>query len=122
MHLDTNYLVALSQNGSRAQEQAAEWITDGEPLVVSAMAWAEFLCGPLQTGEEAACAAILSNVLPVDPATATLGAQLFNHTGRRSRSLPDCLIAATAILGTQPLATFNREDFTPFVEHGLELA
>ena len=40
---------------------------------------------------------------------------------RRSRSLPDCMIAATALAAKAPLATKNRNDFAPFLPYGLEL-
>ncbi len=122
MHLDTNFLVQLGKNGSPAHRQAAAWITGGEPLITSSMAWAEFLCGPLQPAEEQACLALLHSIQPMDAATATLGASLFNATGRKTRSLPDCLIASAAILAGQPLATFNLRDFQPFTAFGLILA
>ena len=61
----------------------------------------------------------------MDAATATLGSRLYNFTGRRSRSLADCLIAATAtataILAGQPLASANLSDFQPFTAYGLTL-
>jgi predicted nucleic acid-binding protein len=33
----------------------------------------------------------------------------------------DAMIAATAIVAKAPLATSNRDDFKPFLAHGLEL-
>jgi predicted nucleic acid-binding protein len=53
---------------------------------------------------------------------AALAADLFNQTGRRSRSLADCMIAAVAIRCGAKLATINTPDFQPFVRHGLVLA
>jgi predicted nucleic acid-binding protein len=47
---------------------------------------------------------------------------LANHSGCRSRSLPDCIIPATAILHGAKLATLNRADFERFATDGLELA
>ena len=72
-------------------------------------------------GEEAACFSLLDHICPMDAATATLGSRLYNFTGRRSRSLADCLIAATAILAGQPLASANLSDFQPFTAYGLTL-
>jgi predicted nucleic acid-binding protein len=122
MFLDTNYLIGNGQSGSAAAVQIDGWLLAGEALHTSAIAWAEFLCGPLTTSEEQLGAAILHSIHPTDAKVASLGATLFNATGRRSRSLPDCLIAATAILAQQPLATLNRSDFEPFVPFGLTLA
>ena len=49
-------------------------------------------------------------------------AELFNLTGRRSRSYVDCCIAAIAIRAQAPLATSNRHDFTSMAAQGLMLA
>ena len=49
-------------------------------------------------------------------------AELFNLTGRRSRSLADCQIAAVALRVGARVATTNVEDFGPFQAHGLVLA
>jgi len=99
-----------------------QWIMAGTSLHVSAIAWAEYSCGPLSPSEEAATALLLSAIHPAGADIAALAAQLFNATGRRSRSLPDCLIAATAILAQQPPATLNDGDFLPFTPYGLILA
>jgi hypothetical protein len=48
-----------------------------------------------------------------------MAADLFNKTGRRSRSLADCLIAAVAIRCGAKLATVNTGDFQAFVQYGL---
>jgi predicted nucleic acid-binding protein len=122
MFLDTNFLIAGTRAGTPAALQVERWIIQGEPLHASAMAWAEYLSGPLLPTEEQASRAILHRIHPVDEATAILGARLFNGTGRRARSLPDCLIAATAMLARQPLATLNTADFRPFIPFGLVLA
>ncbi|HRQ90843.1 MAG TPA: PIN domain-containing protein [Bacteroidia bacterium] len=122
MFLDTNYLIAIGRQDSTEARRVEQWILQGEPLRVSAIAWAEYLCGPLTAAEEEDSAAVLQAIEPVDITVATLGASLFNATGRRSRSLADCLIAAAAILAQSPLATSNLADFEPFIPFGLVLA
>jgi predicted nucleic acid-binding protein len=119
IHLDTNQLIGLGKRGSTAQQRIDQWIRAGESLVTSAIAWAEFLCGPLTPSEKVTSEALLTAILPLDSVTAGLGATLFNASGRRSRSLPDCLIAATALMHQSPLATENRGDFLHFAAHGL---
>lgn len=121
MFLDTNYLIATAQTGTEAARRVESWLMAGEPLHVSAIAWAEYLCGPVTMEEQTATQALLTAIHPTDAETATLAAALFNATGRRSRSLPDSLIAATAILAHQPLATLNQADFQPFLPFGLTL-
>ena len=89
---------------------------------MSAVAWAEFLCGPLDAGDEALARALLQAVEPLTTADAERAAGLFNATGRRSRTLADCLIAATAIRCGSRVAMVNVGDFQPFVAHGMVLA
>lgn len=123
VHLDTNYLIAYAgeaHEGVVAQMDA--WILEDRKLHCSAMAWAEFLCGPVLGEEIDAMASLLTDIVPVTPELAAEGARLLRETGRRSRSLQDCIIAATAILAREPLATINRKDFEPLLAYGLELA
>lgn len=114
--------IGSTRSGTPAALQVEQWIIQAEPLNASAIAWAEYLSGPLLPCEEVPSRAILNHIHPVDETIAMLAARLFNETGRRSRSLPDCIIAATAMLARQPLATLNVADFKPFVPFGLRLA
>ena len=123
LHLDTHILVFGLRPGHEARTLIAAAVSRHHRLGVSAMAWAEFRCGPLDPESADAWAALLAGqVIPVDQAIADLAAALFNRTGRRSRSLPDCLIAATAMARGARLATLNRADFQPLLRYGLELA
>lgn len=92
-------------------------------LAVSGMAWAEFLCGPVSAAAVRIWDQLLDGAIePVDRAVAERAAVLFNHSGRRARSFPDCIIAATAVLHGARLATLNRRGFEVFRDDGLELA
>jgi predicted nucleic acid-binding protein len=122
IHLDTNYLIGLLVQGSREASDADQWLASGESLATSAIAWCEFLNGPVSATESSQVEAVLqSQVVAFGKAEAALAADLFNKTGRRRGSRFDCLIAATTILSQAELATINQSDFKPFVAHGLKL-
>jgi len=123
IHLDTNCLIRFAGGASdKLSESILTWIGQGVSVQVSAMAWAEFRCGPLTEDDCVLVSEILTGVIPVDQEVSNEAAHLFNVTGRRSRSLADCIIAATAISCSAQLLTENTEDFQPFLTHGLQLA
>ncbi len=121
IHLDTNYLIGMSKAGTPPAAQVAAWLAVGEPLGCSAMAWAEYLCGPMTAADRTAAEAIVDTPEPMTAADATLGADLFNRAGRRRGSLADCLIAAAALRAGAALATDNRADFAPLAAAGLRV-
>jgi len=109
--------------GSPQAQRVDQWLAAGESLAASALAWTEFLNGPVQPQEVALVESVVeTRVVPFDKATAVLAAELFNKTGRRRGSRFDCLVAATAILAQAEVATVNESDFKVFVPHGLKLA
>ena len=122
IHLDTNFLIQATVAGSPAHGGFRRWSAAGESIGVSAVAWAEYLCGPL----DPQAAAFAKQMFPLPESflagDAALAAEFFNKTGRRSRSLADCIIAAVAIRCGAKLATINTPDSQPFVQHGLVLA
>jgi predicted nucleic acid-binding protein len=122
IHFDTNFLIQTVVAGSAAHEKFRAWTQAQEDCNASSIAWAEFLCGPLDTPAQDMASKIFPNPEPFLPADAVLAARLFNETGRRSRSLADCMIAAAAIRCQAKLATINTADFQPFLPHGLILA
>jgi predicted nucleic acid-binding protein len=122
IHLDTSFLIHALGHATDEAAQLTQWMKDGCLFSISAMAWAELMCGPLDPEEEAFARALLPDPTPLGVLDAELGAELFNETGRRRGSLNDCLIAATAMRVGAPLVTSNAEDFERFVPHGLELA
>jgi len=122
IHLDTNYLIGLLVKRSRESIDVDQWLAAGENLAASAIAWTEFLNGPVTALEVSQVEMILqSQIIPFGKVEATFAADLFNKTGRRRGSRLDCLIAATAILSQSEFATINQSDFKPYVPHGLKL-
>ena len=121
IHLDTNYLVSLAVPTAPTTLRVIAWRTAGEPIGTSAMAWAEFMCGPLTPAAEAIAARLVGPAEPVTAVDAVKAAELFNLAGRRRGSLADCLIAAVALRVGASLATENKADFFPFVAVGLRV-
>ena len=101
IHLDTNFLIEISVAGSVADAQFTAWICDQEVLNVSTIAWAEFLCGPVDATGEALARQIFPQPEPFLPA--------------------DAVLAAVAIRCGAKLATHNTGDFEPLAPHGLML-
>ena len=123
IHLDTNYLISLAVAGSPEAQRVDQWLAAGESFAASALAWTEFLNGPVQPQEIALVESVIeSRVVPFGKATAVVAAELFNKTGRRRGSRFDCLIAAAAIQSQAEVATVDASDFNVFVPHGLKLA
>jgi len=122
IHLDTNFLIQALVPNSSAAAKLQTWRKDGEGLGICTIAWSEFLCGPLTNDEEALAEALFPILEPFGTSDAYRAAELFNATGRRSRSLADCQIAAVALRCDARLATVNLRDFVPFQDHGLILA
>ncbi len=123
IHLDTNYLIGLLVKGSPQALDVDGWLAAGQSLAAGAVAWTEFLNGPVSPLEVSRTEAVLqSRIVPFGRPEAVLAAELFNKTGRRRGSRFDCLIAATAMLAQAEIATVNQSDFNPFTPHGLKLA
>jgi predicted nucleic acid-binding protein len=95
----------------------------GQSFATSAIAWTEFLNGPVTPLEASRAEAVLpSRIIPFGQKEAALAADLFNKTGRRRGSRFECLIAATAIMAQGEVATVNQSDFKAFMAHGLKMA
>ncbi len=122
IHLDTSFLIQALVPLSAAATKLKTWLTNEEDLGISSIAWSEFLCGPLTPEDAARVESLFVACEPFLASDASKAAELFNATGRRSRSLADCQIAAVALRCNASLATSNKSDFTPFQGHGLSLA
>ncbi len=122
IQLDTNFLINALNPKSAEAHLLRVWIEAGVELSLSIMAWSEFLCGPVDNEDIVEWGKIISVIYPTTQSQGELAAQLFNKTGRRSRSLPDCLIAACAMEKECRLATSNKKDFIHFLDFGLKLA
>jgi predicted nucleic acid-binding protein len=123
IHLDTNLLIALADEGDLHREIALHLMeTCTTAVAVSALAWWEFECGPITPeGLLLVRRLLLGGIVPFQESQAQEAARLFNAAGRARRLKFDSLIAATAILAGAELATANPDDFEPFVAHGLKL-
>ncbi len=122
IHLDTSFLIRSFIVGSKEETKILSWYEQDEPLAMSTIAVAEFLCGPVAGTQ----IEFLNDAIPIRPpfdeTDAALAASLFNETGRRRNTFQDCMIAATAINAGAKLATSNRVDFERMMALGLELA
>lgn len=108
-------------SGSAEDGRLRSWLSAAEPVNVSVIVWAEFLCGPLDSTHADLATALFpapDAFLAEDGRAAAL---LFNQTGRRRGSLNDCMIAAAAIRRDAALATNNVTDFRRFEPLGLRL-
>ena len=121
IHLDTSFLIRALNPGSAEDRKLRGWIEGGQPLAMSAVAWAELLCGPLAPSEMESVAEFVGQHRDFTPEQAVMAARLFNESGRRRGSLVDCMIAASALADGASLATANEADFRRFKTSGLEL-
>lgn len=122
VHLDTSFLIRALIANSAENQKIRDWLASGDTVVVSAVAWAEFLCGPLTDNELRLAARIVGTPLDFTPEHATVAAGLFNTSGRRRGTMMDCMIAAVALGDGSQFATANDDDFRRFAEQGLRLA
>jgi predicted nucleic acid-binding protein len=121
--LDTNALIALADPAAGVVAFVRERVMAGLLPGASAVAWHEFVRGPLLPDELLRVERVVgARIQPVTRGTAELAARLFNATGRRRASTADCFVAASAIESDAELFTANLGDFEPFVPFGLQLA
>ena len=98
-----------------------EWVRVGETIAISTVAWAEFLCGPLNETELELTTQIIGKHSDFTQDHAATAAGLYNDMGRRRGTLIDCMIAAAALAENASIATANEADFKGFQASGLKL-
>jgi len=111
IHLDTGFVIRSLHKGSAEEAQLERWTSRAVPLGISAIAWSEFLSGPLHETHPALLARIVGEPEPFTAADAKTAAEYFNSSGRRRGIRLDCMIAATAVRLGAALATTNPRDF-----------
>lgn len=115
-------MIQATVAGSPAHARFRAWATSDETFGISSVAWAEFLCGPVDAAGEVLAKRLFPTPEPFLAIDATLAAALFNRTGRRSRSLAGCMIAAVAIRIGARWDTEKSSDFAVLPPYGLSLA
>lgn len=86
---------------------------------MSAVAWTEFLCGPVEGEHIELAARVMEAPVGFTAADSVATARLFDLGGRRRGSLLDCMVAAVALGAGATLATTNAVDFRRFEPAGL---
>jgi len=114
IHLDTSFLIRALGAESSESTDLRLWWEAGARGAVSSVAWTEFLCGPLERRQLELASAIVGEPVAFTGEDSRLAAELFNSTGRRRRSIGDCMIAAAAMRLAASLATANKTDFRRF--------
>ena len=121
IHLDTSFLIRSLLAGTAESRSLDRWVRQGETIKISAMVWAEFLCGPVGPSEVDVVSVLMQEIVPYTAADCEMTARLFNLGGRRRGSLPDCMIAAVAVRAGGALATANPGDFRRFGSTSLSI-
>ena len=89
---------------------------------MSVIAWAEFLCGPIDDTALDLASLVVGHRAAFTEEMATVAARLFNGSGRRRGTMIDCMLADSAIVENASIATANPGDFRRFEAFGLALA
>jgi predicted nucleic acid-binding protein len=121
IHLDTSFLIRSLLRETEESRHFEQWLRRDDAVRISALVWAEFLCGPIQTSDAQDAAELLGEPLALTGLDATLGAHFFNLSARRRGSLADCLIAASAVNAGASLATSDLDHFSRFRPYGLTM-
>jgi predicted nucleic acid-binding protein len=121
IHLDTSFLIRALTRGSPEDSRLRAWLQEASTVGISAVSWAEFLCGPVEAEDVALAARIVGDPVEFTADDSAGTARLFNLAGRRRGSLTDCMIAAVALRVGASMATMNPDDFGRFEAAGLDI-
>ncbi len=122
IQLDTSFLIRSLLRESPEDRRLRSWLLAGEAVGMSAVAWAEFLCGLVDGAQVELVERIVLRRSAFGDAEAVIAAQLFDESGRRRGSLGDCMVAATAMRAGATLATGSPSDFRKLESGGLRIA
>jgi hypothetical protein len=87
--LDTNFLVFALVPGTAEDQRLRALISGGETINISAVAWTEFLCGPVAPDQLKLAEALFPTPEAFLSQDSVRAANLFNGTGRGRGSLAD---------------------------------
>lgn len=121
VQLDTSFLIRALVPGSNEDARLRAWLARDARIGMSAVGWAEFLCGPVADSDKATARLLIGPPIPLEEAGAELAASMFNRSGRRRGTFVDSLVAAIAVQAGAQLATANPTDFRRFADAGLAL-
>lgn len=122
IHLDTSFLIRALIPGTPEEVKLRRWVGEGQALTMSAVAWAEFLCGPVGSADQELAVRLVEHRQDFTPDDAVVAARLFNESGRRRSLIVDCMIGATALANGAAVATSNERHFSRFAAAGLKMA
>lgn len=125
--LDTDILIDYMRGEPSAVAFIEQAVQSPDPLAVSAVTLMQLHHGvhrsrtPAREAEVVAAAMEAFTSYPFDGPAASVAGRLLAEGGRRGRTvgLPDLMIAATALVHGEPVATRNLRDFRRF--GGLEV-
>ena len=121
IHLDTGFLIRALVRKSTEDIKFRTWLRSNADVGISSIAWAEFLCGPVDEQDVGLAVRILPDRYPFTQDDAAVAARLFNLSGRRRGTFIDCMIAAVALGANASLATTNPDDFRRLEPAGLQI-
>ncbi len=121
-HLDTSFLIRALKPGTPEEAKLRKLVDQREVLIVSSVAWAEFLCGPLSSADRRRAERLVERPKDFTPDQAEVAARLFNESGRRRPMMVDCMIGAAVLADGARIATSNSAHFRRLAAAGLKMA